>query len=528
MPTSRTPSSRSLIPFHGRTRFWLQITGCYLLVLLSTCFGMLFSPVAQAANSRLIWIANGVLLAYLLLAPKWRWHWYLLAGFTAQISAMFLTHSLSQSTLLAVILNICEALLGAVLIRRRSSDLPRFTDGLYLVHFLVFPILIAPLVTGLLFSLYAGFFTRSTPLTTLATWAVCDGMGIAVTTPAIVCLFTTNWKLTRWRTGWFLPILVVTLTLASYLQTAVPIIFCVYPLLVLTLLQLGLGWATLSLLFVSVTSSLLTSRGMGPFIGVTFSDISNADVLQQLYIATGMVILYSVSVVLEKQRANELHLQGLVEMHKMVTEYNRDVIILADMDGRRRYVSAASEQMSGWACEEVRTQGSMDLVHPLDLEKAETALRELRENNTESHIELRVRRKDDSYVWVESILRSLPDPRSGKPRSILNIVRDISDRKNTEQQLREAYNAVEALAVTDALTGLSNRRRFDQYLTSEWRRSMREHQPLSLLMLDADFFKTYNDTYGHNRGDSCLKQIAEAAQDVVSRPGDMVARFGGE
>src|ERR1019366_2356353 len=103
--------------------------------------------------------------------------------------------------------------------------------------------------------------------------------------------------------------------------------------------------------------------------------------------------------------------------------------------------------------------------------------------------------------------------------------RDVTAQKNAEQQLQDAYNAVEALAVTDALTGLANRRRFDQCLTSEWRRAMRDRNPLSLLMIDADMFKSYNDTYGHPRGDSCLKQIAESAQDVVSRPGDLVARF---
>jgi len=84
------------------------------------------------------------------------------------------------------------------------------------------------------------------------------------------------------------------------------------------------------------------------------------------------------------------------------------------------------------------------------------------------------------------------------------------------------------MAITDALTGLANRRRFDQCLTIEWRRGMRERKPLSLLLIDADVFKAYNDAYGHLRGDNCLKQIAEAIQDVVLRPGDLVARFGGE
>jgi diguanylate cyclase (GGDEF)-like protein/PAS domain S-box-containing protein len=117
---------------------------------------------------------------------------------------------------------------------------------------------------------------------------------------------------------------------------------------------------------------------------------------------------------------------------------------------------------------------------------------------------------------------------NGAVGGIVIFFEDITERKRTEQQLQEAYNTVESLAVTDALTGLANRRHFDQYLTTEWRRSMRVHAPLSLLMIDADFFKLYNDTYGHPRGDNGLKQIAEAIQDVVSRPGDLIARFGGE
>src|SRR5208283_4671548 len=107
-------------------------------------------------------------------------------------------------------------------------------------------------------------------------------------------------------------------------------------------------------------------------------------------------------------------------------------------------------------------------------------------------------------------------------------VREITQRKLAEQQLAEAYRTVEALAITDALTGLANRRHFDQCLTNEWRRGMRDRKPISLLLIDADLFKAYNDAYGHLRGDNCLKQIAEAIQDVVSRPGDLVARFGGE
>lgn len=143
-------------------------------------------------------------------------------------------------------------------------------------------------------------------------------------------------------------------------------------------------------------------------------------------------------------------------------------------------------------------------------------------------IACRVRKRSGEYLWVEASLRVVRNPVTGVPTGILNMVRDITERKQAEQKLQEAYKAVETLAITDALTGLANRRQFDQCLTNEWRRGLRDRSPLAMLLIDVDLFKSYNDTYGHVRGDSCLKQIAEAALDVVARPGDLVARFGGE
>jgi diguanylate cyclase (GGDEF)-like protein len=155
-------------------------------------------------------------------------------------------------------------------------------------------------------------------------------------------------------------------------------------------------------------------------------------------------------------------------------------------------------------------------------------VRSLKKGGDGALIECRIRRKNGDYVWTEANLRPVRDPRTGIPTGILDMVRDISERKTAEQVLQNAYRALETLAATDPLTHLANRRRLDQCLNSEWRRCMRERQPLSLLLLDVDFFKAFNDAYGHLRGDSCLKKIAEMVVGTVSRPGDLVARFGGE
>jgi diguanylate cyclase (GGDEF)-like protein len=83
-------------------------------------------------------------------------------------------------------------------------------------------------------------------------------------------------------------------------------------------------------------------------------------------------------------------------------------------------------------------------------------------------------------------------------------------------------------ASTDALTQLANRRSFDECLQREWRRLARNVQPLALLICDVDYFKAYNDTYGHTAGDKCLRMVAQAIRGVIKRPADLVARYGGE
>lgn len=107
-------------------------------------------------------------------------------------------------------------------------------------------------------------------------------------------------------------------------------------------------------------------------------------------------------------------------------------------------------------------------------------------------------------------------------------VRRLIQQSQLYQQLKIANRELQRLAALDGLTGVANRRRFDEYLDAEWWHLAREKLPLSLILGDIDFFKRYNDTYGHQAGDACLRRVADALRFCARRSVDLVARYGGE
>jgi diguanylate cyclase (GGDEF)-like protein/PAS domain S-box-containing protein len=520
-------NGRPWVPWLRKHGYALHLAACFLAVTLASVAESLFKQNGNEEN--LIWVANGLLLTYLLLTPRRRWPAYALAGFAALVTGSTLLREPWQTGLLFNALNLVEVMTAAFLLKRRSTQLPRFTERSYLLRFLGFGVLAGPLAAGSILALISATWFHTAPWPALLGWLVPDGLGIAVVTPACAAIFQTRFRNTQdWRRHWIYLALLVLVTFAGFSQVRVPLMFLIYPLLILVLVRVGLGWAALATLFVAATGAWFTLHGSGPLILARSIRPDAPSLTLQIFIAAGMFMIYTVSVVLESQHATERRLQKIVAQHALVTENSRDVIILADFEGNRSFVSAAALHLAGWTPQEVMKQTSSELVHPDDMPKAAAVVRQLRSGAEDAMIECRIRKRNGEYIWVEASLRVVRDSATGAPSGILNMVRDVTERKQAEQKLQEAYRAVETLAITDALTGLANRRRFDQCLNNEWRRGFRECQPLAMLLIDVDLFKSYNDTYGHVRGDSCLKQIAEAALDVVTRPGDLVSRFGGE
>jgi diguanylate cyclase (GGDEF)-like protein len=104
----------------------------------------------------------------------------------------------------------------------------------------------------------------------------------------------------------------------------------------------------------------------------------------------------------------------------------------------------------------------------------------------------------------------------------------VKARVNTHIELKKHRDKLKLLSDLDGLTGIPNRRRFDEYLKMQWQYAQRSQTFLSLIMIDIDYFKAFNDLYGHGRGDECLKKVAKTLFETVNRPTDMVTRYGGE
>jgi len=139
----------------------------------------------------------------------------------------------------------------------------------------------------------------------------------------------------------------------------------------------------------------------------------------------------------------------------------------------------------------------------------------------------KVERTSGNATWYDVVKSPYQDPASGT-NGVLVIARDVSERFLAEQKLASANQELEKLSFIDGLTKVANRRRFDEQLMTLWRLHVRQQKPLTVMLCDIDYFKDFNDNYGHQKGDDALIQVAQTFSQVLSRKSDFVARYGGE
>jgi len=232
---------------------------------------------------------------------------------------------------------------------------------------------------------------------------------------------------------------------------------------------------------------------------------------------------------IEQRVAVEQRLKASEARYRLLADNSTDMVFQLDQDLVRRYVSPACREILGYEPEEMIGAKPVSMAHPDDAARVALVFDTLMSGRSDRmSIVNRIRHKDGRWIWVEAQLRALKDPEQSKPIGVIGALRDISLRKAVEDELAEANRRLQSLAGQDALTGLANRRTFDEALTSEYRRATQNDGSVALIMIDVDRFKAFNDLYGHPAGDSCLKLIAGAISKAVRRSCDIAARYGGE
>jgi diguanylate cyclase (GGDEF)-like protein/PAS domain S-box-containing protein len=202
-------------------------------------------------------------------------------------------------------------------------------------------------------------------------------------------------------------------------------------------------------------------------------------------------------------------------------DLSHDMLCTSNLDGHFVEVNAAWERL-GYTQEEMRSIPFLDLIHPDDRERTEAEAASLFDGVETVGFENRYRAKDGSWHWLRWSSILAPDE-----QLLYGRATDVTELKRVESERENLLVEVEALAHSDSLTGLPNRRALDEQMPREMARALRAGSDLCLAILDLDCFKDYNDTHGHLAGDEMLRRCA-VAWDSELRGEDTIVRFGGE
>ncbi|CAB3714482.1 MAG: sensor domain-containing diguanylate cyclase [Achromobacter sp.] len=192
------------------------------------------------------------------------------------------------------------------------------------------------------------------------------------------------------------------------------------------------------------------------------------------------------------------------------------------------YIGPQIEALLGWTVDSwVSVEDWAMRMHPEDREYVVNFCVSQSRAGVDHEADYRALTKDNGYVWIRDVVHVVRNA-SGEVDALIGFMFDITERKKTEEKLLNLQKELEDLSFKDGLTNIANRRRFDSGFEREWERAGNERKPLSVLLLDVDFFKQYNDLYGHSQGDQCLVEIAQTLSLALDGPRDLVARYGGE
>jgi diguanylate cyclase (GGDEF)-like protein/PAS domain S-box-containing protein len=220
-------------------------------------------------------------------------------------------------------------------------------------------------------------------------------------------------------------------------------------------------------------------------------------------------------------RSNSETQEEQAERLRTIVNNMAEGLLIIEADGRIQFTNPACDKYLGYQENELAGRAISELLNPLVAQEYLEYFARYAASPEMAHShgtrEVIIRHRNGSSVCMDLTLT----PMYLRQPLFIGLLHDIPHHKQSEDALQRA-------AMVDPLTQIANRRHFDSFLEKEWQRSMRSGQPLSLVVLDVDHFKLYNDTLGHPAGDACLQRVAAAIASHALRPTDLAARYGGE
>jgi diguanylate cyclase (GGDEF)-like protein/PAS domain S-box-containing protein len=515
----------------GARPAYLQLVRVALVLLLLSFSSNWLNAASWGSGSiNILWPSTGFLIGVLLCAPRRRWPAFIFVGFLVDLLINVsppLKETLGASFYYAGC-NVIEVVLAASLLHRRIAPDLELSRPRQLIALLFYGAILATAVASAFAAMWSDGSLMVPNFYSFLSWFTSDALGIAIMTPLYVSwrkqsLFTVRPPLEIAA----LLLLLGALSILVFWQTSFPLLFVLVPCLLLLGTRLGLTGSAIGLLAVSVIGGYFTAHQQGP-LALVHTSATTRILVFKFFLAVCILTLYIVEVLLNERKRFELSLSASEGRFRLLAEGSLDIIMLNDLHKNCQYVSPAVSKILGWEPEEYRRLCCENLIHPDDLLSFNTLFEKCRAGEPSNRLVFRAKQKSGSYLWMEANLVLHRSAQTGAPTGFINVIRDVSSRKAAEEKLNRALNEAESLASIDPLTGIANRRSFEEFFEIEWQRSMRPQTDFSLLLIDVDHFKQYNDLYGHLTGDSCLKLIAETIRATLHRATDLLARYGGE
>ncbi|HEY0163421.1 MAG TPA: diguanylate cyclase [Edaphobacter sp.] len=488
-----------------------------------------------------LWPLTGVQLGILL--PQWRCgtprKFAQFAGALGVMAGGFLLHEpLWFPEAIAFISTVEVWIAGAIL----SKDITTFEDLKNRRSLLQFALgaTVGPVSGGFIGAIPVTLLLHTSYARNVTVASLSDSLGIGLVLPAMLFILTGKYRnplklVPRLKMGGPALLFFILCSIATFWQTSNPFLFMIFPPMILLVLSMALEGAVLGSVALTIIGFYATIHGHGPLWLSKTTLPEERLLLLQLFLWMSIATSLPVGALLDEQRRAEKETSEARRIYQLLLENTEDMIVLSSFSGKERFVSAASLHLTGWTPEEFLKLSPLSTVHPDDRAMGTLVIESMMAGKREHTFRYRLAQKDGAWRWVEAYARTYLAPTTDQPLGYVGTIRDITAIKSAEDawlreidELSRSKQELSTLAHTDTLTGLPNRRTFDESVADVIVRAQRGELQAALFMIDIDNFKLYNDRYGHQAGDDCLRKVSAVLKDHAGRRYDVVARWGGE